>query len=601
MGLCPFHAEKTPSFHVHPERGFFHCFGCGASGDAIRFLQQIQGLPFAEAVRLLAERTGIEIVEVGTETERRQEQEQRRRRQELYDINNAAAGFFERMRREHPLAAFAEAELRKRGLVPTTPTDCIADTLQAFRVGYAPYSWQALTEHLRGLGFGHLAAETVGLLVPRRGGPGHYDRFRHRLMFAVLDLQGRVVAFSGRTLPAPEPEQLRKAGVAPLGTESRAAEAPAKYINSPESPVYQKRATVFGLYQARQALRETGRAIIVEGNFDVVSLHAKEIRNAVAPLGTALTAEQAELVRRLAPEATLLFDGDDAGRRAVHSARDAVRTAGLGIRVATLPQGADPDEFVRNEGPAALRRVIGAAKGLLEHLIDSLFEDGYSPQDAAAQAAKIQKVAELLATETDPTVRAMGRRYADQVAERLGIADPGTFMALSRHVRRALRDEHPSAGRRSAAPNRAYRPSDAVSREIFGCVLDHPELLELPELSEALGLLEGEIAAAMAIAQRTTFGRAAGSSEQLLAKLPAPIHSFAASRLAAPRHDGLDDARRVLLQNLNKLKRLEDAQQKRQTIEGLRQAAASGDFDAQLELLEEQMTRARQRHGMQER
>lgn len=607
VGLCPFHKEKTPSFHVNPERGLYHCFGCGASGDAIKFVQEISGLSFVEAVRELANQAGIEIVEAVDASERKQQAEARRRHAELFDVSNAAAAFFERMLREHPLRFMALDELRQRQLVSTSATEAVADALQAFRVGYAPYGWNELGQHLSKLGFSSVSAETVGLVVARKSGLGHYDRFRHRLMFAVTDLQGRVVAFSGRALAEPDAARLRELGHDPPDA-SKPREAPAKYLNSPESPVYKKRETVFGLYQARHAVRDSGTAVLVEGNFDVLSLHAHGIGNAVAPLGTAFTPEQARLIRRFTSEIVLMFDGDSAGLRAVFAARDAVRESGLVGRVAFVPQGSDPDQMLRDSGVESVRKAISASRGMLEFLIDSTLDRGFMTDDALSRASKIRAVARLLAEETDPEVRAMARHYADRIAERLGIADAPTFLALSRRVRGALDRESPP-GDSGANPERPLSPSQArspdrrqaVGMEILGSVLDHPDLVQMPELKEATILLEGDLAAAMAALGQVNIGRSASSIEQFLAKLPPSIHAFAASRLAAPRYEQLGDARTVLLQNITKLRRLEQLRAKHETMQALQQAAASGDFDAELELLRQQMRQAQQRHGVGER
>ena len=182
VGLCPFHKEKTPSFHINEERGFYHCFGCGQHGDAFKFVQEVEGLEFIEAVRRLAERAGVQIVETANDAERRRQGEARRRQQELFDAGEGAAAFFERMLREHSLSKYAHEELAKRGLVAESPVGPIADALQAFRIGYAPQGWDSLTQHLREAGLSARAAEAVGLIVPRKSGSGHYDRFRHRLM-----------------------------------------------------------------------------------------------------------------------------------------------------------------------------------------------------------------------------------------------------------------------------------------------------------------------------------------------------------------------------------------------------------------------------------
>lgn len=609
IGLCPFHKEKTPSFHVNPERGFYHCFGCGVSGDAIRFVQETQGLSFIEAVRELAERFGVAVVEVGTDAERRGQTELRRRQTEFYDVSNAAAAFFEQMARQHPLARYAQAELARRGLVSDAPTSAVANALQAFRVGYAPLGWDELTKHLRTVGLSHSAAEAVGLIVPRKNRPGHYDRFRHRLMFAIMDPQGRVIAFSGRTLPMPEAAELEPLGLSVPSDSANQQQAPAKYLNSPESPIYKKREALFGWFQARNGIREAGQAIVVEGNFDVVSLHARGVTNVVAPLGTAFTTEQAHLIRRLAQDVCLLFDGDKAGRRAVRASRDAIRDAGLGCKVASLPEGIDPDELVRKEGPAGISRTVAAARGLLEYLIDSVLDAGFAADDALAQSARIKEVTDLLAAETDPSVRALATRYADQIAGRLGVADAQTFSALERRVRAALTSVGSTAPKRPGdsgdskrePTNRPQSQSTPIGLEILGILLDHPQLLDSSELSESAVFLEGDIAAAVAAAKSTMTGHPVLATEQFLAKLPGSVYPFAASRLAAPLYESLEDAKTVLAQNINKLVRLEQVRQKNDAIAALRRAAAAGDFNAELALLEQQFSQAQQRHGVGER
>jgi DNA primase len=391
----------------------------------------------------------------------------------------------------------------------------------------------------------------------------------------------------------------------PPASDNANAEAPAKYLNSPESPIYRKREALFGWFQARHAIRDNTQAIVVEGNFDVVSLHARGVTNVVAPLGTAFTTEQAQLIRRLAPNVCLLFDGDKAGRRAVRASREAISASGLGCKVATLPDGIDPDELVRTAGREGIDNTVRAARGLLEYLIDTVLDSGFVADDALAQAAKIKEVTDLLSTETDPSVRALAARYADQIAARLGVSDARTFAALSSQVRAALAS--PSQSRRpEMAPKQPQgtRPSDQTTPlglEILGALLDHPALLDSPELSESAAFLEGDIAAAVAAARSTMTGDPMLATELFLAKLPGSIHSFASSRLAAPQYEKLEDARAVLLQNVTKLTRLEQGKRKHEAISALQRAAAAGDFDTELELLKQQFNQAQQRHGVGER
>jgi DNA primase len=601
VGLCPFHKEKTPSFHVNPERGFYHCFGCHASGDAIKFLQETEGLEFIEAVRQLAERLGIDVIETASDAERRQQGEARRRQQELYEIGNHAATFFERMLREHPLKDVAEKELARRALVPTTPTDAVADALQAFRVGYAPYGWDELVKYLRESGLSISAAEKVGLLSARKSGSGYYDRFRHRLMFAVLDGQGRVIAFSGRALDEPPAERLQALGYEP----STSSEPPAKYMNSPESPVYKKREAVFGLYQARQALRSADRAVIVEGNFDVLSLHARGLKHVVAPLGTAFTAEQARSIRRFTQEITLLFDPDEAGRRAVRAARDVCREAGLTARVATLPAGIDPDELVRRGGVEHANRVLDGARPMIEYLIEELLDRRIAAEDAATQAQRVQEAIDLLSGETDPTVRGLAETYADRLAagmaRGLGYGEINTVMALKRQLSSA-------AGRvqvSGPSPTRVQPPHRARSRdqreqvalEILGALLDFPELFDSPEADEAASVLEGDVAAGLA-ALRHARESGITDAELVLAKLAAPIHPFALARTARPKHERLVDAKAELVSNLRKLESLEWSKERSAKMEELQRADKIGDVEEQETILRRLQDRARERHGV---
>lgn len=585
VGLCPFHKEKSPSFHVNPDRGFYHCFGCNVSGDGIKFLQENEGLTFIEAVRQLAERAGIELNETESR-DQREELEAARRRQELYDVSELAAVFFEKKLAEHPLAGRAAEEIERRGLTAST------ESLRAFRVGYAPYGWNELATYVKDRGISLRAAENVGLVIPRGSGSGYFDRFRHRLMFGIVDLRGRVVAFSGRMLEPPSPEQLQAAGV-PQDT----GEAKGKYVNSPETPIYRKRETVFGLYQARQVIRQSDQAVLVEGNFDVVGLHARGIGAAVAPLGTAFTAEQAKLIRRYSPHLVLLFDGDEAGKRAVRKSRDVCLETGMFTRVATLPTGVDPDDFVRGEGAEALRARLAAARSFLEYLLDDVLDRGFAVDDAHARAAKIREATELIASEPDSTVRALAQGYADTIAERLGIGDARTFRELAVSVRRALSTGAETPNADASHPERAKsrkRPRD-VGFSVLGALLDCPELLTSPDLEAPLSNLSGGLAAAVA-ALRQLGGRA--TPEEVLARLPESIHAFASGRLAAPEHDDVESAKRELLENVRKLENIEFEREEADVVDEIQRAAASGDFDAEIELLRQHGARAKRRRGL---
>jgi DNA primase len=600
-GLCPFHKEKTPSFHVNAERGFYHCFGCHASGDAIKFVQETEGLDFVEAVRSLAERAGIDIIENETDDERKQQLELRRRQQELYDIGDRAAEYFERMLREHPLAEHARAELARRGLTPESPTDTMADALQAFRLGYAPYGWDGLVRFLKEQGLSARAAETVGLLAPRKNGPGHYDRFRHRLMFAVIDVQGRVVAFSGRALDEPTPEELRTKGIESMGASAQ--EAPAKYVNSPESPVYRKREAVFGLYQSRQALRSGEPCLVVEGNFDVVSLHARGIRNVVAPLGTAFTVEQARQIRRFTSDVVLMFDGDSAGKRATNASREPCMQAELTAKVVSLPVGKDPDDFVRERGAEGVLQLIKHARGILEYLIDLALSEELMQEGVEARAKSVQFVTKLIAAENDPTARALAETYADGlIARRLKIdQDSSDQVRTLKALVRAIQTRSPAASGAARGPMGAPPPPHrARSRdrrqelglEVLGAILDFPELMEDAASEEAAAVIDGETAVAFAALRQAIQDGRLENPQDVLAKLSAPIHPFALARLAAPRHERLEDARVELVDNVKKLRSLELKREKSDVTEELEQMQRLGDAKQEDALLRQLFEKA---------
>jgi DNA primase len=590
VGLCPFHKEKTGSFHVNPDRNFFHCFGCHEAGSAIDFVMKNDGYTFPEAVRMLAERLGIQIEETRDKAVVSEQERQKKQRDELYRVNDLAATFFEEQLRTNEHRQLALDELAKRGLVPGK--DPKADeALQAFRIGYAPAGWDGLATYLKTAGISPAAAETVGLLVPRTSGSGYYDRFRHRLMFAVVDPQGRVVAFSGRVLKdiPPDPSQVRNAlvYVSPDGRE------PPKYINSPESPIYTKGQMLFGIHQARHAVRQEEEAVLVEGNFDVLSLHARGVTNVVGILGTAFTLEQAKLLKRYAPSVVFMLDGDKAGRKAVRLSEDAIEQAGLSARVVDLPQGLDPDELAREKGASAIQHLVGTAKGMHEALIDMSLDESFAAADAHEKQQRIQYVVKLLAKQSDPVVRAMLKGYTDMIAGRLDIVRSGqeAFRALEDMVKR----EVAKAGPRPPTPSQpAYTDKEAriapkppgtmEKKNLVGALIEYPTLLDDEDVASALDALEGPSVMVVAALRRAWNGETkALDTDAFLSQIPATHKGFAAKHLADPEQESEIAAKGYLLENAKQLKRLllsqEAAQITRETYR------AQGDWDTERENL----------------
>jgi DNA primase len=501
-GLCPFHGEKSPSFYVHPDRGFYHCFGCQASGDAITFYMRIEGLSFPEAARTLAERAGIEIVAVDDEAERAARQA-RAVRERLLSIVDAAAGFFVKMLSEHSFGGMARAELDKR---------CISsETAAHFRLGYAPHGWDELASFLGQRGHSPIDCEKVGLLVPRKQGSGHYDRFRHRLMFPVSDPHGRIVAFSGRALaPVPGDDVLR--------------EEPAKYVNSPETVLYKKGDILFGLHEARVALRRDDVALLCEGNFDVLALSQAGLANVVAPLGTAFTLSQAKLLRRYAASVVLLFDSDAAGKKAVRAAQPLLSEAGLPARVVTMPPGDDPDSFIRGRGAESMKRLVESAPSMVEYLIEAAASEAGS--DPHAKAAAIEALGPVLASVENPVE---ARLYVERIAQVFELRDVAAVgQQLRRGVRadradRAVRPSKDSAKRDDVAPapRRRRGPLPDAELRLVGAFVDQPSLHHSECAQKVHGLLTS--ADLRAIFSLTT--RWAGSREDASAWLQALAES----------------------------------------------------------------------------
>lgn len=334
-GLCPFHQEKTPSFHVDPVKQVYFCFGCRAGGDVFDFVMALHNVPFPEAVRLLGDKLGIAPPAPRNPAEAEAD---RRRRRVLEALAEAQAFYTARLFGEG--GENARAYLARRGMDE--------DAARRFGLGFAPPGWDGLLRHLVGKGFQPDDLVQAGLVVPRPSGSGVYDRFRARVTFPIRDSAGRVISFGGRAVGDDEP----------------------KYLNGPETAAYDKGRTLFRLYESAQEIRQAERAVVVEGYFDAVSLAAAGVPGAVAVCGTALGPEHVKLLHRWTPRVVLFFDGDSAGRRAAHAALPPLLAAGMSVFVATAPDGLDPDDLVRSRGPEAARATVESAADLPTFLVD---------------------------------------------------------------------------------------------------------------------------------------------------------------------------------------------------------------------------------------
>jgi len=446
-GLCPFHGEKTSSFYVVPDKKMFHCFGCGVSGDAIKFVMQMEGRSFRDAVEQLAGEAGVDLTPPDPEEARRSA-----RRAALGEVNEKACTFYERVLWEHPKGEVAREHLRKRGITE--------DTAKAWRLGYAPNLWDSLVKSHALKGVDPALVEEAGLGVPRKKGPGLYDRFRGRLLIPIRE-SGRIVAFGGRLLEG---------------------QSEAKYLNSPDTPLYQKGQSLFALDRAREAIRREEVAVFVEGYFDAIGLHQAGVLTAIATCGTALTEKHLELVKKAgAKELVFVFDGDAAGLRAAQRASEIAAAQAVAARVLVPPGGEDPDETVLRVGIQGFRDLLAAAQPSLEFLLDRAL--GRLPKGAPVESRvrAVDAVRGIVQAAPSSLARDL---YVEKVAEMVG-APPDS-------IRRALAGKAPLSPTK-AAPARAAEsakplPLSVLKAElvILAALVRNPTLA--PELAHSGGV-----------------------------------------------------------------------------------------------------------------
>lgn len=428
-GLCPFHDDHDPSLKVHQGKGIYKCFACGAGGNAIGFIMEIEGWSFPEAVRHLADQYGVEMPD--QDPEEAEKQRKRRNRKELYfDILETAGDFYE-SNLWSDVGQGARHYLRERGIDE--------ETARAFRLGYAPDEWEALLDHFADQGISADKAEWAGLAL--EGNHGFYDRFRHRIVFPIVDIWNHIRAFGGRILAAD-------------------SDAP-KYMNSPETEFYDKGDILYGLDVAKQHFGDDDYALLVEGNFDVIALHAAGFDTTVAPMGTALTERQAELLARYTRRVVLAFDGDDAGEDATRKCLSALEQAGLEGRVVRFESWDDPDSFVRREGPGALQAKIEQAAPLVEWTINRTLDqsaDGGDVTGGSPIEQRMNALDNLTSVFSDISRAHVWRSYVEDIASRfeLEAGDVADFLkdhggeASRQKVRRSLEQSHEPPALRKA-------------------------------------------------------------------------------------------------------------------------------------------------------
>jgi DNA primase len=487
IGLCPFHQEKTPSFTVTPDRQMFYCFGCGEGGGVFTFLMKIGQMAYPEAVRFLAKKTGVVIPERISPRER----EAAGNREQLIRINETAAGYY--VKNLHSAdGKEALAYLHKRGVRE--------ETVRTFRIGLALNDWRGLRNVLERDKTSPVDAEKAGLIISGKDGQ-FYDRFRGRLMFPVEDLSGRIIAFGGRILGAGEP----------------------KYLNSPESDIYVKGRNLYGLHRAREAVRDRGYVIVVEGYFDLISLWNAGITHVVATLGTALTKEQTALIGRYTKDVVALFDPDEAGRKALARSLELFLAGNLNARALVLPDGLDPDDYVRARGADRLLELIDRAPSLVDYYIDDVLgnQGGFEKdRDSLRKAiAFIQPIENVI----DRNL------FIKRVSEKLGIDQELLKKEISR-------------GKPATATTAVTRggPTDRIDRlelDLIHLLLVHPEKIgRLPRTDGLTYFTNSEVRHLAETLERAVADERSPDAVEAVGRLnPGPVREELLKKLMAER------------------------------------------------------------------
>jgi DNA primase len=513
-GCCPFHSEKTPSFHVVPDRQMYKCFGCGKGGGAINYVMELENLPFKDAVAVLAQRAGMQMPEFGSSPGARE------RREKLLAINKQAARTFHRWL-HGPEGAEGLAYLQRRGLSRRTLTN--------FGLGFAPNAWDRLIAELSAQGYDKRDLLDAGLAVSNKDGR-IYDRFRNRVMFPIIDVRGNVIGFGGRVMDDSTP----------------------KYLNSPDTPVYNKSRNVFALNIAKTS--KAGRVILTEGYMDTIALHQAGFDNAVASLGTALTEEHGQLLARHFQEAVIAYDGDGAGVKAAQRAIPILEKAGMKVKVLRMAGAKDPDEFIKAYGRSAFAKLLDQSENQVDYRLAQLRKK-YDLADDGQKVAFLQDAAQLVSALPSAVEREI---YGGHAAQAAGVSADAMKLEVDRALKGRLRKAKRQQERRDLAPASQLQPkARALRYENIRSARAEEGLLRLlmldpglagrmegvtgaefssPLLGRAFDCLSGRAAAGLSTQLAALAGEFTGEEMDHLAQVAAQPESVANSGLAIPNY-----------------------------------------------------------------
>ena len=538
--LCPFHSEKTPSFMVSQEKQIYHCFGCGEGGNAITFLTKYERLSFPEAIRHLADRAGIHLPEKRTERGMGSSP-----KLDLYEVNRQACEFFQDQLTRSSAGVKAKDYLQARGIVE--------NGWNRFRLGYAPASWDALLRYLRGKGKPSALLEAAGLILPGNRPGAYFDRFRDRLMIPIFDTQERVLGFGARAF----------------------ADAENKYVNSPTSPIYSKGETLYGLNFAYKRIREEGQAFIVEGYFDLISLHLFGWEIAVASSGTSLTSGHARLLKRYADRVLLLFDSDPAGVKASVRSVEVLLDEGFVIRVARLPGGQDPDSLLRSEGRTAMEDVIDRSQDWLDFTWDA-YGDEKVDREIGKEVHKVREILPILIKMKD---RLAAAKYVRKLAEKAGL---GEGLLLQEMKEMAKRGPQPAP-----VPVAFLKAFPVEERQALEIALLHAEKKERwAQLLDVSQISDPQIKRAFTLFFRHGTGEEKELRHILCQETDEEVRNLC-TRIWAKESPRWDDVESAFADCVRRMKERKEKVSTRELMRKIKEAEESGDSVTVLKLIKE--------------
>ncbi len=437
LGLCPFHSEKTPSFSVSPEKQIFHCFGCGAGGNVFSFLMKYHGISFPEAARMLADRYHITVQTASLDPAVKKEFALR---ENLFRLNKEVMAYFQHTLADTDKGRKAREYLRERGISD--------EMIQQFHIGFAQDAWDALVRKFRSMKVGTNLALKSGLVLPRKKTSGYYDRFRNRIIFPIFDINMQVAGFGGRVMD----------------------EALPKYLNSPETPVYNKSRILYGLHVSKPDVRQAGSVYVVEGYFDFISLYQHRIKNVAATLGTALTKEHVRLLKGYAPKAVLVFDSDQAGINAAKRSISIFTGEGMDVKVLVLPEEKDPDAFIREYGKAAFEEAASEAVSVIEFLTDTAIDKfGLSIE---GRVAVVDEMTHYLSQIQDSALRSL---HIQALAEKINIDEKAVLQKVKDVY---LKKKQPDDAVKEKTDFAGAPESDRREKQMLSMLLQSPDIRE---------------------------------------------------------------------------------------------------------------------------